>query len=142
MSERDNAATNSAQFEYKFQWWTSADGEIYYDSYDTREEALAAAKRNELGYIVEAMQKPYDLRLPSGQVLDWMIDWADEEAGEDGASDVLNMTAGMTADMQDDLDNRVNQAIEQWAQAHNFAPSASKFAQIRNLEKVEEETKP
>ena len=114
--------------------WTfnSVDDGVWYNAvYDTKEEAIAAARRDDLSIFfvgrIELMSLP---RLNiSEEIIERLVEYAFEECGE-AAEDWLYDAA--LNDLQQ-LDNAINHVIKEWLEDNALMPD---FYKITGIEEI------
>lgn len=126
-------------FPGEWSWWAGPDEEeITEGPFGSREEAIEAV---EPGYVVqEAQARNIDLSRYF-DVDRWVVDLEEnvlidedgpDEYGDHGPLDEVTKEAWL------DLQNRVRAVIRLWQQAHGYRLRGYYFADVRNVERVEE----
>lgn len=112
--------------EHPFKWWVGIDGEIFTDDFDTREEAIEFARKNEYGHVAECCQQDFSLDIGGDEILEVLYGHNEEIMGED--SEFI----ACTPEQERDLGNMVTAAIEAWAVKHKIDITAWAFGEMRN----------
>lgn len=117
--------------DYVWEWFVSNDGEVYHESFATKEEAIEYAKACNYSIVAECVHQDFDLGI-SG---DWIIEQINE-ANYDRVGEDEGITA--TRDQVLDLERMVKSAIEAWVVKNGIDITAWAFAGVRDETTVEQ----
>lgn len=105
-------------------------GEIFYDEFATREEAVAYAEDCGGGTIAECQQRDYNLYITDDDIYEAMRGHNEEAIGE---GDFVEWSA----EQGEELARKVNAVIAAWAEKHKINRTAWQFAATRDRETIE-----
>ena len=114
---------------YVWEWFVSNDGEIYYESFETAEQAIEYAKQCDYSIVAEAKRQDFDISIDGWRILEQLNDDNYEQVGEgEGIT--------CTKEQVNDLSRMLTQAFEAWVVKHGIDISAWSFGDIRNNQRV------
>lgn len=110
---------------YVWEWFVSYDGETYYESFPTKEEAIKYAQQCEYSVVAECIQRDFRLDISGYWLLEHLNDNNMELIGEGEGIEC-------TPEQEKDLEKMVQRAIEAWIVKHNINITAWSFDGVRN----------
>lgn len=111
--------------DYVWQWFVSHDGETYYESFPTKEEAVQYAQQCDYSLIAECMQQDFRLGVDGYRLIEELNESNYDLIGEGEGIECSNA-------QRVDLENMVQKAIEAWVVKHNINITAWSFDGTRN----------
>jgi len=120
--------------DYPWKWFCTYDGEIYYDPFETFEDAMESAKESDYSGVALCQEQDFDLTLHGDWVLEHLCDRNEELMNEDG--DFLKCTP----EQEKDLTQMLTATIEQWVMKHQISIKAWAFRHVKNETEVSHET--
>lgn len=111
--------------DYVWEWFVSHDGEVYHESFPTREAALEYAKACDYRLVSECRQQDFDIRIEGWEVIERLNEANYDQIGEGDGISCTNAQEG-------DLGDMLTQAMEAWAVKHAIDLRAWTFGAVRN----------
>lgn len=111
--------------DYVWEWFVSNDGEVFHESFATKEEAIEYAKECDYSIVAECKPQDFDLGISAGWVLEQINENNYDRTGEDEG-----VTA--TRDQELDLECMLKSAVEAWVVKHGIDIRAWAFAGMRD----------
>jgi hypothetical protein len=111
--------------DYVWEWFVSHDGDVYYEAFPTKEEAIEYAQRCDYSIIAECIQQDFRLDVDGWRIIENLNDSNMELIGDGEGIEC-------TADQERDLERMVQQAIEAWVVKHNINITAWSFDGTKN----------
>lgn len=110
-----------------FEWWYSYDGgELFVETFNTRDQAMAHLKSCGEGMIAECQRQDFDLSMDGDTILEALYGQNEDRMNEDG--DFLEPSGEQIAELGD----VVTAAIYAWAEKHKINKEAWIFGEVRN----------
>jgi hypothetical protein len=124
------AAALTPYTDYPWRWWVGHSEEVFNEWFETKEEALEFAKRDEASFVAECCQQDFSLDIDGYEVLELLEHNNEERIGE---GDFFSCTD----EQERDLGEMVTQAVEAWAIKHKIDLQAWTFGATRNSIKLD-----
>jgi hypothetical protein len=108
-----------------WQWFVSHDKEVYYEAFETMEQAIEYGKACGYSFVAECQQQDFRLEVDAERVLEWLNEDNYEQIGEGGGVEC-------TSAQQRDLSDMLTRALEAWVVKHSINITAWSFADTKN----------
>lgn len=116
--------------DYPWRWWAGY-GDIFYECFETKEEAIEYAKGSEYPLVAECQAQDFSLKVDGDEILEMLYGRNEDAMNEDG--EFLTVTP----EQEKDLGRAVTAAIEAWAVRNKIDIRAWMFGGIRNEVRIE-----
>lgn len=112
-----------------WQWFVSNDREVYYEAFETKEQAIEYARACDYSFVAECQQQDFRLEVDGERVLERLNEDNYEQIGE---GEGVECTSAQTRDLSDML----TRALEAWVVKHSINITAWSFAETKNETEV------